>query len=335
MVLRGTIRLLWKKRVPARSLEPPRQRIRRLPQRSLRSHIPTELFPKAYNPILVFCQSSTLSYERRKVHQQTLHLDPKNEGMGYQPVGSQNNVQVRSNIPVFGRGLFAAKNLEPGELVIQEKPFMKFGWDRLTESEDPGNMVKRFKLQNVQPEFRWLASCIVEAFAFARRQGSNDPLDLAEFKSLTPTRKTPQGHAEAIQRQILPVVHRNFNSKYQLDRLLLLYSKLMSNAYKDGVYQTISIINHSCLSNVCWRPSQTASGRLISSQMSIVALVPITRGEQIFINYADYEGYDLSIPGSVGVSCAYNPEDLEATMSCLCCAGRKVSALRKTFDASA
>jgi len=260
--------------------------------------------------------------------------DLMNDEMAYQPAGPENNVEIRSNIPVFGRGLFATKNLDPGDLVIQEKPFMKFGWDRLTESEDPRNMIKRFKLENVQPEFRWLASCIIEAFALARRQDNNDPLELAEFTSLPPTRKPPQEHAEVILRQILPVVRRSFNKKYNLDQLLQLYSKIMSNAYNDGVYQTISMINHSCLSNVCWRPSQTASGRLISSQMSIVALIPITKGEQIFINYSDYEGFDLSIPGSLGVSCTYNPEDFEATISCLCSAERKESALRKTFDAS-
>lgn len=334
-MVRGTIRLLWKKRLPARSFELPRQRIRRLPQRRLRFHDPPELYPKLDNALYFCCESSTISNERRKKQQQYSASAPGSYGEDNQSVVPVKNVEVRSNIPVFERGLFATKNLACGDLVIEERPFMKFGWDRLTERDDPRNMVKRFKLENVQPEFRWLASCIIEAFALAKRQGTNDPLELAEFKSLSRAQNPLQEHIEALRRQILPVVHRNFNKKYQMDQLLQLYSKVMSNAYRDGVYQTISIINHSCLPNVCWRPFQTASGQLVFSKMSIVALFPITKGEQIFINYSDYEGFDLSIPGSLGVRCANDPDDFNATISCLCCAGREESALRKSFDSSA
>jgi len=320
--------------LPARSFELPRQRIRRLPQRSLRFHDPPELYPKSESAVYFCCESSTLSKERRKEQQLYSASALRSNGKGNQLVVPVNNVEVRSNIPVFGRGLFATKNLAAGDMVIEERPFMKFGWDRLTAHDDPRNMVKRFKLENVQPEYRWLASCIIEAFALARRQGSNDPLELAEFMSLSRNQNLLQEHTEALGRQILPVVHRNFNKNYLQDQLLQLYSKIMSNAYRDGVYQTISIINHSCLPNVCWRPFQTASGRLVSSQTSIVALTPITKGEQIFINYSDYDGFDLSIPGSLGVRCANDPEDFNATISCLCCAGREESALRKTFDSS-
>merc|ERR1712080_689145 len=129
---------------------------------------------------------------------------------------------------------------------------------------------------------------------------------------------------------------QRLNSTYTNERLFELYSKIASNAYGSGLYRIISFINHSCHPNTVWKPYQNRkSGSIVSSSKTIQAVVPIKKGEQLFISYADYHGFDLSLLGTLGIHCQNDPNSFDKTRQCLCCVGRDATSLRQVFELSA
>lgn len=244
-------------------------------------------------------------------------------------------VEIRRDVPVFGRGLYATRDFEPGDTVVEEIPFIRFSYGALSWGHDPRNIERRYKLHDVSDEWLQLAACICETFAFALRQGCPDPLDLEEFRDLVAVRGPSTDEQFALLKQILPIVQQTFNNNYNADLLFELYSKIASNAYGSGVYRTISYINHSCHPNVIWKPYQQKKTKTLqSSSKTIACVAPIKQGEQILISYADYEGYDLSLLADLGIRCQNDSSDFERTMKCLCCEGRDPARLRQVFELS-
>jgi len=247
---------------------------------------------------------------------------------------AENNFELRENIPIFGSGLFATKDFDVGETVVEEIPFLRFNWSGLCDGVDRKNLVRRYKLYKVQPEWRAMAACIIQAFAYSARDNCTNPLELKEFKMLVATRNASKEVTDVLEKEILAVVQSRFNKSFKLDQLLELYSKIASNAYRNGLYCTISKINHSCHPNTCWKPYQNGLGQVVLSRRTIVATVPIAEGEQLFISYGDCDGFDLSFLGELGIRCQNNPEDFESTSKCACFAGRDLSVARRIFNIS-
>jgi len=242
------------------------------------------------------------------------------------------DVEIRE-VPAFGRGLFACRDFNTGDVVLQEKPFLRFSFDGLSDGYDGRNMIKRFKLQDVSPEWRTLAAVVCQAFHFAGRLGLKDPLETSEFQDLVAIRQPSPEEETVLTTQILPVVQR-LNADYTLPQLFDLYSVIASNAYGSGLYRIVSFINHSCHPNTVWQPYQNRKNAIVSSSKTIQAVAPIKKGEQLFISYADYQGFDLSLLGNLGIHCQNDPESFEKTRKCLCCAGRNEDSLRQVFDLS-
>lgn len=332
MVLRGTIRHLRKRLTSGSVSEPPYKFPRMFTYSNSRFYHtpPGYCSEEEAHPKPPFTSNSTNGRDRIWKHKDQTRTDALSSSLDV----SENSVEVRTNIPIFGSGLFATKDLEVGETVVEETPFLRFNWSGLCSGADRKNLVRRYRLQKVQPEWRAMAACIVQAFAYAGRGNCINPLELKEFQVLVATRRATKELSDVLETEILPVVQSRFNSSFSHSQLLELYSKIASNAYRNGLYCTISKINHSCHPNTCWKPSQSGFGPILLSGRTIVATVPIAKGDQLFISYGDSDGFDISLLGELGIRCQNNPEDFEATSQCACFVGRDLSVARRIFNIS-
>jgi len=332
MALRGTLKHLRKRLKPGGVTEPPLKLPRTFVKPNLRGfHTVSGYSSEEPQPGHPFSDNSAKGNGR--IWDQ---VDSARKGNApcCPLIAPRNSVEVRTNIPTFGSGLFATKDLDVGETVIEEKPFLRFSWDRLYQGWDNRNFVRRFNLHQVQPEWRGMAVCIIQAFAYAGRANYTNPLDLNEFQALVATRRASDELANVLEKEILPVVQRRFNPKFTSKQLNELYSKIASNAYRNGLYCMISKINHSCHPNTCFKPYQNGRGQVVLSGRTVVATTSITKGDQLFISYADCDGFDLSLLGELGIRCMNDPEDFEITSKCACCVGRDLSVVRRIFNIS-
>ena len=173
-----------------------------------------------------------------------------------------------------GRGVFAERDIEPGTLLLAEKP--SFTWRREQQLSDPDT------LRHYAKEIYQSSSTSPEVY------------EVSKFLYPSSLKDVNEEEIERIK-ELWNLRDSELNNRYNSlhdpeipqDELIQIALVLQHNGFASGLYKYLSLINHSCIPNcIKFSPNQSDMNnwKYVSEIWSIQ---PIKAGEEITICYCD------------------------------------------------